>query len=189
MKSRLITFVIAILIGTLPVAFTTLVCGFKSNNSPARKSNLKEWMPGNLKVSKFANGEPIMEAKTTEEWHNAGKNKQPAWCYYNNDPKNDRKYGKLYNWYAVNDPRGLAPEGWHVPDDKEWNNFPGNNVAGGIRAYGGVFSKIDSVGFWWSATPAYSADAWCRYLVPSLNYVRRLSHDKYYGLSVRCIKD
>lgn len=43
----------------------------------------------------------------------------PAW-YYNNDPANDGKYGKLCNQYAVNDPRGLAPEGWHIPDSREW---------------------------------------------------------------------
>jgi uncharacterized protein (TIGR02145 family) len=43
-----------------------------------------------------------------------------AWCYYENDAKNGVKYGKLYNWYAVNDARGLAPAGWHVPTDYEW---------------------------------------------------------------------
>ena len=50
----------------------------------------------------------------------AGVSKQPAWCYYNNDPAYGRTYGRLYNWYAVNDPRGLAPQGWHIPSDEEW---------------------------------------------------------------------
>ena len=49
--------------------------------------------------------------------------KQPAWCYYENNSKNGEKYGKLYNWYAVNDARGLAPEGWHIPADKEWSTL------------------------------------------------------------------
>ena len=79
------------------------------------------WMSTNLNVSKFRNGDPIPEIKTEEEWINAGKNKQPAWCYYNNDPSNGSKYGKLYNWWAVKDPRGLAPEGWHIPSSGEFS--------------------------------------------------------------------
>jgi uncharacterized protein (TIGR02145 family) len=78
------------------------------------------WMAENLNVSTFKNGEPIPESKTDEEWERAGKRGEPAWCYYDNDPQNGAKYGKLYNWHAVKDSRGLAPEGWHVPSDKEW---------------------------------------------------------------------
>jgi uncharacterized protein (TIGR02145 family) len=81
------------------------------------------WMTENLNVSTFRNGDAIPEAKTNEEWEQTGQNKQPAWCYYNNDPKNGAKYGKLYNWYAVTDPRGLAPAGWHVPSDAEWTTL------------------------------------------------------------------
>jgi len=81
------------------------------------------WMSGeNLNVDRFRNGDPIPEAKTDEEWRIAGERKQPAWCYYNNDPAYGKKYGKLYNWYAVNDSRGLAPKG-HVPSEMEWNEL------------------------------------------------------------------
>jgi uncharacterized protein (TIGR02145 family) len=76
------------------------------------------WISENLNVSKFRNGDLIPEIKSNEEWLKYGKEKQPAWCYYNNEPK--EKMGKLYNWYAVNDPRGLAPEGWHVATIEEW---------------------------------------------------------------------
>ena len=79
------------------------------------------WMTTNLNVTKFRNGDPILEAQTEEEWERAGKKKIPAWCYYDNDSKLDKKSGKLYNWYAVNDPRGLAPEGFHVPTEDDWN--------------------------------------------------------------------
>jgi uncharacterized protein (TIGR02145 family) len=93
------------------------------------------WMTKNLNVDKFRNGDPIPQAKTNEEWYNAGVNRQPAWCYYNNDPANGTKYGKLYNWFAVNDPRDLAPEGWHVPSDAEWTKLGdylgGKSFAGG----------------------------------------------------------
>jgi uncharacterized protein (TIGR02145 family) len=81
------------------------------------------WMSANLNTSKFQNGDPIFEAKTKEQWANAAKNKKAAWCYYKNSTENGTVYGKLYNWYAVNDPRGLAPKGWHVPTKKDWNEL------------------------------------------------------------------
>ena len=77
-------------------------------------------MSENLNVEHFRNGDIIPEAKTNEEWEKAGKNKRPAWCYLFNKKSNGGKFGKLYNWYVVSDPRGLAPEGWHVPKDAEW---------------------------------------------------------------------
>ncbi len=78
------------------------------------------WMTENLNVEEFRNGDPIPHANTISKWRKAGQEGQPAWCYYNNNPENGEKYGKLYNWYAVNDLRGLAPDGWHVPDKEEW---------------------------------------------------------------------
>jgi uncharacterized protein (TIGR02145 family) len=74
------------------------------------------WMSENLAIIKFNNGDPIPEAKTALEWEQAGEKKQPAFCYYNNDPSTVKKYGVLYNYYAVKDPRGLAPEGWRLPN-------------------------------------------------------------------------
>jgi uncharacterized protein (TIGR02145 family) len=93
------------------------------------------WMVENLNVDTFRDGTKIPEVKTREEWNNIGNMGEPAWCYYDNDPKNGKKYGKLYNWYAVNNIHGLAPKGWHVPSDKEWmvliNRMDGVNSAGG----------------------------------------------------------
>jgi len=80
----------------------------------------QEWLDSNLAVDTFRNGDAIPEAKTKAAWLKAGKEGKPAWCFYNNDPSNETKYGKLYNWYAVNDPRGLAPEGYQVASDKDW---------------------------------------------------------------------
>lgn len=81
------------------------------------------WMTKNLNVSTFRNGDLIPQAKTAEEWNNSGINKKPAWCYYENNSNNGTKYGKLYNWHAVNDPRGLAPVGYHIPSDSEWEEL------------------------------------------------------------------
>lgn len=73
------------------------------------------WISEKLNVDKFINGDEIYQAKTEEEWIQAGKNHTAAWCYYDFDSANELKYGKLYNWYAVNVARGLAPYGWRVP--------------------------------------------------------------------------
>jgi uncharacterized protein (TIGR02145 family) len=75
----------------------------------------------NLSVDKFKNGDVIPHALSDKDWEMAGNYDQPAWCYYQNDPNNGKKFGKLYNWYAVNDPRGLAPNGWHIVSDDEWS--------------------------------------------------------------------
>jgi uncharacterized protein (TIGR02145 family) len=107
------------------------------------KIGSQTWMAENLNVSKFRNGDPILEAKTYEEWKEAGEKEQPAWCYYNNDPRNGAKYGKLYNWYAINDPRGLSPKGWHVPSKSDWKDF--TNYLGGELSVG---MKIKSKTGW-----------------------------------------
>ena len=72
----------------------------------------------NLQTSHFANGDLILEAKTEAEWIAAGKNGKPAWCYYDNKEENGAKYGKLYNWFAVSDKRGIAPAGYTVPSSE-----------------------------------------------------------------------
>jgi len=99
------------------------------------KIGYQTWMNKNLAIDRFKNGDIIPMAKTDEEWQRAAERKQPAWCYYNNDVSNGEIYGKLYNWYAVNDSRGICPESWHVPSDNEWmlltNYFSGINTAGG----------------------------------------------------------
>jgi uncharacterized protein (TIGR02145 family) len=87
------------------------------------------WCTKNLSITTFRNGESIPQAKTDEEWKSAGEKRQPAWCYYDNDPANGDDYGILYNWYAVNDSRGLAPEGYHIPSDSEWTTL--TNFLGG----------------------------------------------------------
>jgi uncharacterized protein (TIGR02145 family) len=175
------------------------------------------WMAENLNVDKFRNGDPIPQAKTDEAWRAAGENKQPAWCYYDNDPSKGTKYGKLYNWYAVNDSRGLAPKGWHIPTDDEWtiltNTLGGEEVAGtkmkstsgwnengngtnesgfsglpgGLRREKFSFGHVGNRGFWWSSTQ--TGLAWLRYLKYDNGDVYRNEYDKELGMSVRCLRD
>jgi uncharacterized protein (TIGR02145 family) len=146
------------------------------------KIGKQTWMSANLEVAVFANGEAIPEANTKAAWEKAEKEKKPAWCYYDNDPTNGKKYGKLYNWYAVHDPRSLAPKGWHVPkkeefeeligmsftngkalkSDNDWDTYgstPGNgtNSRGfdgrpGGYCSGGVSRYVHTKGNWWSSS-------------------------------------
>jgi len=66
----------------------------------------QKWTNRNLNVSTYRNGVTIPQVTDPTTW--AGLT-TGAWCYYNNDPTTEATYGKLYNWYAVNDSRGLAP--------------------------------------------------------------------------------
>jgi uncharacterized protein (TIGR02145 family) len=161
-----------------------------------------------LDVDKFRNGDPIPEAKTDEEWYQATNNKEPVWCYYNNDPANGEKYGKLYNWFAVNDPRGLAPTGYHVPSDAEWttltNYLGGESVAGtkmkstsgfsclqgGYRTHLGGFYGLGSASPYWTSTEgSMKGLAWFRDLDYSSGNIIRQYTIGHNGFSVRCIKD
>jgi uncharacterized protein (TIGR02145 family) len=94
------------------------------------------WMKKNLDVSTYRNGDPIPQVTDLSAWLNLTTG---AWCYYNNDPANGSVYGKLYNWYAVNDPRGLAPAGWHIPSDAEWTTLA--NCLGGAVTAGGKLKE------------------------------------------------
>jgi len=195
------------------------ICKGQGNSVKSIRIGDQEWMAENLNVSVFRNGDPIPEAKTAGEWVNAGKNGQPAWCHYENKTDNGIKYGKLYNWYAVNDPRGLAPEGWHVPTHREWiyltdylggddycgvllkstsgwmgdgngNNQSGfNALPGGCRNLYGEFQYIGELGYWWTDTQASSTLSWYRTMDKSPYYVYRLSYSRLSGFSVRCIKE
>ena len=90
------------------------------------------WMINNLDVSTYRDGTVIPQVTDPTAW--AGLT-TGAWCYYSNSSSNGTIYGKLYNWYAVNDSRGLAPSGWHVASDTEWTTLTtflgGTSVAGG----------------------------------------------------------
>ena len=92
------------------------------------------WTSENLNTAMFANGDLIPEARTLEDWWKALGNHTPAWIYYGGDKANGNKYGKLYNMYAINDSRGLAPKGWHLPSKQEWLtliNFVGGKMKAG----------------------------------------------------------
>lgn len=166
------------------------------------------WMAANLDVATFRNGDPIPEAKSKEDWLAAYGSESPAWCYYNNDPKNGQKYGRLYNWYAVNDPRGIAPAGWHVPTDSEWREliatYGGMSsaysklkasdgfaaLAAGARDFKtAVFHAQDNITFWWSASKNDKWNAWYHAMHFGYKQVGRDNGGMNAGHSVRLLKN
>jgi len=86
------------------------------NNNPSTIIGTQEWMTTNLDVVKYNNGDSIPYVELNSEWQQL---KTGAWCYYLNDSEYGEEYGKLYNWYAINDPRGIAPQGFRVPTEQD----------------------------------------------------------------------
>ena len=190
-----------------------------SSNGAEIAIGTQTWATANLNVGNFKNGDAIPEAKTAKEWEQAGKDKKPAWCYYDNKPENGATYGRLYNWYAVHDSRGLAPEGWRVPSDTDWTvlttflggaetaglkmkttsgwkkNNNGDNssgfsaLPGGYRYFFGPFYSLGKGCYWWSSTENFSDDAFPRYISHDYINVYRFGYYKQNGLSVRCLKN
>jgi uncharacterized protein (TIGR02145 family) len=193
----------------------------KSNTTslPSITIGIQVWTNKNLDVTTYLNGEVIDQITNTTDWENATTG---AWCYYNNDPAMGAIYGKLYNWYAVNDARGLAPAGWHIPTDAEWSTLDtylgGDPVAGGkMKSIGtdrwdspntgatnssgfnglpggkrngiATFDSILSDGYWWSATPHVSPNAWYRILAFDNGNLDQFNTTMWYGFSVRLIRD
>ena len=172
-----------------------------------------EWFDNlfNLDVREFRNLDPIMEAKTDEEWIRAGEQGIPAWCYYDNDSANNELYGKLYNWHAVNDKRGLAPEGYRVPTIKELDDLeihfrmPPSGRRVPIQFYSKhihgdyftVFDGIREMGFLWSSDRDQIVNyddengemAWYRYFTKDRTNEGIDVNYKSVGASVICIKD
>jgi uncharacterized protein (TIGR02145 family) len=90
-----------------------------ADNLPSVAIGTQIWSTKNLDVARYRNGDPIPQVTDPTQWANLTTG---AWCWYNNDSATyGATYGRLYNWYAVNDPRGLAPQGWHVPSNREWD--------------------------------------------------------------------
>jgi uncharacterized protein (TIGR02145 family) len=187
------------------------------SNSDIVKAGVYEWSARNLDVTTFLNGDTIPEAATDEEWERASIEGTPAWCYYNNDPGLGEKYGKLYNWYALNDPRRICPEGWHIPSNEEWDRLvdfigdkAGNRLKstegwhkngngsddigfsvfpGGIRYPGGVFDGLEGYAYFW--TTDNNNNVWHRYFeYMSSDVETRKYHSlkKGTGMSARCVR-
>jgi len=84
---------------------------------------VQKWTSDNLNVSRYRNGDDILFCDDAAAWAAANAATTGAWCWYNFDQANEAVYGKLYNKYAVNDSRNLAPYGHSLPTDAQFNTF------------------------------------------------------------------
>ena len=183
---------------------------------PSVQIGNQTWTIENLDTANYRNGDPIPQVQDVIAWSILTTG---AWCYYENKGENGTTYGRLYNCYAVNDPRGLAPNGYHIPTDKEWttltdylggesvagikmksnsgwqNNGNGTNtsgfsgLSGGFRDYYGNFNSFGGNGYWWSSTEYDFNFAWYRFMGHNNGNVTRSYSNNRFGFSVRCVKD
>jgi len=176
----------------------------------------QNWNQKNLNVTTFRNGSVIPHIQDADDWIVAGIYREPAWCYYKTDNGLDSSCGKLYNWYAVNDVRGLAPTGWHIATKEEWETLSksqkgknaaaklksasswktaGTNtsgfsaMAGGYRNYSnGRFFDLGASAVWWTANDLGSGKAASVALLDgSEEMTLERDDNKTAGLSVRCL--
>lgn len=176
----------------------------------------RTWMARNLDVVTYRNGDSIPRVSDTREWESL---EWGAWCLYDNDGFNLRTFGRLYNWKAVADPRGLCPVGWHVPDSEEWSTLAdslgGYDYAGaGLKnrvnwalpnqtasnptgfdanpggfRYENGFSHLGEMGYWWCSDDEDALIARSVALVHREAGLYPIGSHKPMGLSVRCVKD
>jgi uncharacterized protein (TIGR02145 family) len=127
----------------------------------------KWWMAENLRVTQYRNsggdeGDTLKYLPTKADWKRRELREKGAYCYYNNDKNSVDVYGLLYNWYAVWNTLGLAPEGWHIPSDKEWKELEmwlgmnrteaddwgwrGTNEGGKLKSSGVIYWKNPNIG-------------------------------------------
>ena len=97
------------------------------------------WMSENLKTTHYNNGDEIPTGLTDGDWQN---NTSGALAVYDDNELNADIYGRLYNWYAVVDNRGVRPENFHIPTDDEYilltDYLGGNDIAGGKMKEAGL---------------------------------------------------
>lgn len=179
----------------------------------------QRWAVKNLNTTTFLNGDEIPHAASLADWEKAGKEGKPAWCHYGNDPANDALYGKLYNYYAVADPRGLAPKGWVLPTDNDFKtlidflggdleagtrmktktgwteNLHADNICGftatpaGQRNAEGKCTQMGAYLYMWVANAASGNQAKAYTLYYGNGAIATNQMDKEFGLSVRCLVD
>ena len=203
----------------LPCPGAPTVSDVDGNSYATVKIGTQCWTQSNLTVSKYRNGDTIPNITDGTQWWQMNTSSTGAWCNNGNNTNLGTIYGKLYNWYAVSDSRGLCPMGWHVPTDMDWtilmnylggqsvageamksttgwlNNRNGTNssgftaLPGGWRYPGGGFYCCSWDGSWWSSSVAGSGIAWYRSLDWSNAVVGVGTTDMRNGLSVRCVRD
>ncbi len=160
------------------------------------------WMTENLKTTRYRNGDTIPNITNLAAWTDSTTG---AFCSYDNNQTNAATYGFLYNWYAAVDSGNIAPVGWHVPSDEEWDILTtylgGEDEAGekliivgfiplpGGCIYNGTFSFLNNFGYFWSTTESSPIEAGYLYTNCFCCNASTSYYLKNSGFSIRCVKD
>jgi uncharacterized protein (TIGR02145 family) len=135
------------------LSFTTFaLADIDGNLYHAVTIGTQTWLGENLNTTKYNNGESIPNITDPTQWYNQLSG---AYCNYDNNPSNSGIYGRLYNSYAISDPRGACPSGWHVPSDAEWTTFV--EYLGGMDIAGGKIKELGTT-HWTSDNPGETND-------------------------------
>jgi uncharacterized protein (TIGR02145 family) len=125
------------------------VSDIDGNSYPTIVIGSQEWMAENLRTTKFANGESIALVSNALQWEYCTA---PAWVYPQNNSALNLPYGKLYNFYAVQDPRNVCPTGWHIPSQSEWETLVSYLDPTGNSMANNAGDKLKSVGInYWNS--------------------------------------
>ena len=181
------------------------------------------WFAENLRSENYRNGDAIPGNLSDAQWTSTslgaqtvyGEGTSPVYAGSSDEGANLATYGRLYNWYAVNDSRGICPLGFHVPSDGEWtvleNTLGGSSVAGttlkatspfwdgtnssgfsalpgGYRNADGHFINQSNLGDWWTSS-SVGQNAWYRNLLSGNSILDRNYNSPRDGFSIRCVRD
>ncbi len=159
------------------------------------------WMQENLSVTRYQNGDSIPDGTADHAaWAQLSTG---AWAYPDSQAALRRSFGLLYNWYAVNDPRGLCPTGWRLPNHDEWTALThalgGETKAGavlkasqgwlpaGFRGSDGTYGGLGAYAYWWSSTGSGINGAWGRFVDGTQSAIFMMDGYKRSAFSVRCV--
>jgi uncharacterized protein (TIGR02145 family) len=215
---RIIAFTLGLVLGS-GVAATAQPTDYpvmaQSADLPAVQIAGLWWMQENLSVTRYQNGDSIPDGTADHAaWAQLSTG---AWAYPDSQAALRRSFGLLYNWYAVNDPRGLCPTGWRLPTHDEWTALThalgGETKAGavlkarqgwlpalagrdekdfrglpaGFRGSDGTYGGLGAYAYWWSSTASGINGAWGRFVDGTQSGIFMMDGYKRSAFSVRCV--
>jgi uncharacterized protein (TIGR02145 family) len=173
------------------------------------------WSSKNMSIKKFLNGDPIPNAKSSDDWIKAGLEQKPVYCAYENDENYENQFGLMYNWWAINDPRGLIHKDFRIPsrDDFEvlkksvskngnllkskickngLDSFGLSLMPGGFRSSKGKFGEKGNGFYYWSKSSGggfTGKEGYYLRLYEHISSFSVYSENKAIGMYVRILKD
>lgn len=186
--------------------FTNSLTDIDGNKYPLVTIGTQVWMAKNLKVTKYRDGSDILKITDETSWQNT---RSGAYTSYDTNDVNIEGHGLLYNWYAVNSSIPIAPEGWHIPTENEWQTLI-DSLGGGDTAvnklqerigfavlFSGYLSYTSARGFdglgqiagFWCSTGASGVHGKTYIIDVTQKSILNISRNKHDGYSIRCIKD